>query len=353
MTISKKLLSVVLVVIMAFSMLVIGPATASAAETVRINEVYPQVGYSIVYNLYLQTDTEVDELQGRLNYDQSVLDLTDLSFDTADSINSSTTTIGDIARVSFEGTQDSYDTVSSRMTVLTAVFKVIASSPKYTSATTDDAISGCFTKLTTSTGHNLMEDENTNITTRTIIAATKVRMAKSSVVLDRGAGDYEVVKVKSVGPVNNDVDSSYSCTYKSSNSKVAKVSGRATYVKITAVGPGTATITCTPDGGLASYKIKVTVKQPVKGVSLSAKSVTLVKKGSAKSVVAKVTPSNASNKKLLVSSANKKVAKVFVSSITSGKSFKITAVKKGKTTVKVSAADGSKKYATCKVTVKK
>ena len=98
MTISKKLLSVVLVVIMAFSMLVIGPATASAAETVRINEVYPQVGYSIVYNLYLQTDTEVDELQGRLNYDQSVLDLTDLSFDTADSINSSTTTIGDIAR---------------------------------------------------------------------------------------------------------------------------------------------------------------------------------------------------------------------------------------------------------------
>ena len=48
MTISKKLLSVVLVVIMAFSMLVIGPATASAAETVRINEVYPQVGYSIV-----------------------------------------------------------------------------------------------------------------------------------------------------------------------------------------------------------------------------------------------------------------------------------------------------------------
>ena len=42
MTISKKLLSVVLVVIMALSMLIIGPATASAAETVRINEIQKQ-----------------------------------------------------------------------------------------------------------------------------------------------------------------------------------------------------------------------------------------------------------------------------------------------------------------------
>lgn len=353
MTISKKLLSVVLVAIMAFSMLIIGPASVSAAETVRINEVYPQVGYSIVYNLYLQTDTKVADLQGRLIYDDDVLDLTNLSFDGDDSIKSTPTTIAGSACYSFEGTKDSYDTVSSRMTIITAVFKVIGTSPKYTKATTDDAITSCFTKLASSTGYNLMEDENTNITTRTIIAATKVTMAKSSVLLDRGAGDYEVVKVKSVGPVNNDVDSSYSCTYKSSNTKVAKVSGRGTSVKITAVGPGTATITCTPDGGLTYSKIKVTVKQPVKSVSLSTKSVKLAKKGSAKSVVAKVTPSNASNKKLTVSSANKKVAKVSASSITSGKSFKITAVKKGTTNVKVTAADGSKKYATCKVTVKK
>ena len=100
---------------MALSMMIIGPATASAAETVRINEVYPQVGYSIVYNLYLQTDTDAATLQGRLNYDQSVLDLTNLSFDNEDTINSSTTTIGDMARVSFEGTKSSYDTVSSRI----------------------------------------------------------------------------------------------------------------------------------------------------------------------------------------------------------------------------------------------
>lgn len=364
MTISKKLLSVTLVVIMAISMLVMGPASASAASTVRINEVYPQKGYSIVYNLYVQTNFEASTVEGRLNYDPKVLSLTKISFDSANTFDYNEDTVETVVgekeetvrtmkRISFVGNKGSYDTKSARMTLITAVFKVIDTSSDYTKATSDDAISACFTNFKTSTGYDLMNDENTNITTRTIIAATKLTMAKSSVLLDRGAGDYEVVKVKAVGPVNNDVDSSYSCTYKSSNTKVAKVSGRGTYVKITAVGPGTAKITCTPDGGLTSRVINVTVKQPVKSVTLSTKSVALAKKGSAKSVTAKVTPSNASNKKLLVSSANKKVAKVSVSSITSGKSFRITAVKKGKTSVKVSAADGSKKYAICKVTVKK
>ena len=46
-----------------------------------------------------------------------------------------------------------------------------------------------------------MKSENTYITTRTVIAPTKVTMAKTSVLLDRGVGDYETVKVKSVGMV--------------------------------------------------------------------------------------------------------------------------------------------------------
>ena len=48
-----------------------------------------------------------------------------------------------------------------------------------------------------------------------------------------------------------------------------------------------------------------------------------------------------------------KVAKVSASTVKSGKTVKITAVKKGTTKVVFTAKDGSKKSATCKVTVKK
>ena len=179
---TNKVISLVLALVMALSILVVIP-TASAASTVRINEVNANVGYSIVYNIYLQTDEKANAMEGRLNYDNTVLDLTSLSFDTANSFDSNTSVKGDMTQVSFNGKKSLYDCKSRRMTVLTAVFKVTNTSDKYTSATTADAVSGCFTKLTGETGTDLMEHTNTNITTRTVIAPTSVKMAKSSVLL--------------------------------------------------------------------------------------------------------------------------------------------------------------------------
>lgn len=349
---TNKVISLVLALVMALSILVVIP-TASAASTVRINEVNANVGYSIVYNIYLQTDEKANAMEGRLNYDNTVLDLTSLSFDTANSFDSSTSVKGDMTQVSFNGKKSLYDCKSRRMTVLTAVFKVTNTSDKYTSATTADAVSGCFTKLTGETGTDLMEHTNTNITTRTIIGATSIKMAKTSVLLDNGKGDSEVVKVKSVGPVNNDTDSSYSATYVSSNTKVVKVSGRGTYVRITAVGPGKAEVRCITDGNLATAKIKVTVKQPVKSVKFNKKSVRLTKKGAKANLKVTVNPTNASVKKLTVKSENTKVAKVNKSSVNSGATFTVTAVKKGKTYVRATATDGSKKFKRILVTVKK
>ena len=349
---TNKVISLVLALVMALSILVVIP-TASAASTVRINEVNANVGYSIVYNIYLQTDEKANAMEGRLNYDNTVLDLTSLSFDTANSFDSNTSVKGDMTQVSFKGKKSLYDCKSRRMTVLTAVFKVTNTSDKYTSATTADAVSGCFTKLTGETGTDLMEHTNTNITTRTIIGATSIKMAKISVLLDKGKGDSEVVKVKSVGPVNNDTDSSYSATYVSSNTKVVKVSGRSTSVKITAVGPGTAYVRCIADGGMGETKIKVTVKQPVKSVKFNKKSVILTKKGAKANLKATVNPTNASVKKLTVKSENTKVAKVNKSSVNSGATFTVTAVKKGKTYVRATATDGSKKFKRILVTVKK
>ena len=349
---TNKVISLVLALVMALSILVVIP-TASAASTVRINEVNANVGYSIVYNIYLQTDEKANAMEGRLNYDNTVLDLTSLSFDTANSFDSSTSVKGDMTQVSFNGKKSLYDCKSRRMTVLTAVFKVTNTSDKYTSATTADAVSGCFTKLTGETGRDLMEHTNTNITTRTVIAPTSVKMAKSSVLLDNGKGDYERVSVKAVGPVDSDVESSYSATYYSSNSKVVKVSGRGTYVRITAVGPGKAEVRCITDGNLATAKIKVTVKQPVKSVKFNKKSVRLTKKGAKANLKVTVNPSNANNKTLTVKSENTKIVKVNKSKIISGGTITVSAVKKGKTYVRATATDGSKKFKRILVTVKK
>ena len=198
-----------------------------------------------------------------------------------------------------------------------------------------------------------MKHINTNITTRTIIGATSIKMAKTSVLLDNGKGDSEVVKVKSVGPVNNDTDSSYSATYVSSNTKVVKVSGRGTYVRIVAVGSGTAYVTCKTDGNLATAKIKVTVKLPVKSVKFSKNSVRLAKKGAKAKLKVTVNPSNAYNKKLTVKSENTKIVKVNKSKIISGGTVTVSAVKKGKAYVRATATDGSRKFKRILVTVKK
>jgi uncharacterized protein YjdB len=127
----------------------------------------------------------------------------------------------------------------------------------------------------------------------------------------------------------------------SSNSKVATVS---TVGVVTAKGKGTATITAkSKDGSYRAY-CKVTVKvQPVKGVKLNKKSLSL--KVRAKSTLkATINPSNATNKGVTWSSSNKKVATV-------SKSGVVTAKGKGTATITVKSKDGSHK-AKCKVTVK-
>jgi hypothetical protein len=352
MSISKKLLSVITAVLMVATMMFAIPATASAAGTVRINEVNAQVGQQVLYDFYVQTGSQVNNLEGRLNYDGGVLSLRSIQYNIDADMTNSTTVEDGITTISFKGSKSLYDTASSRVTVLTAVFDVTATSTKYTSTTTDDAVSACFTKLTSTSGEDLMKSDSTNITTRTIIAPTSVTMAKTSVTLV-GKNDKETVNVKAVGPVNNDVESSYLCTYKSSNTKVAKVSGRSTRVTITAVGPGVCYITCTPDGGLTSTKIKVTVKQPVTKITLNKSKVSLAKKNASAYVQAKVTPTNASNKNIAVTNSNKKVVKISASTIKSGAKLKVTALKKGSATLTFKAKDGSNKSAKCTVTVKK
>ena len=127
--------------------------------------------------------------------------------------------------------------------------------------------------------------------------------------------------------------------WSSSKKSVATVNSKGV---VTAKKKGTATITAKVGG--KKYTCKVTVKQPVKSVKLNKKSATLKKKGGTVTLKATISPKTANNKDITWKSSNKKVATV--------KNGKVTAVGNGTCTITATAKDGSKKKATCKITVK-
>lgn len=178
-----------------------------------------------------------------------------------------------------------------------------------------------------------------------------VKQPVTSISLSKKATMYTGKKLTLKAKVNPANASNKALTWKSSNTKVAKVASNGV---VTGVKAGTVKITATAkDGSRKSATCTVTVRQSVSKITLSKTNVVLPKKGSSYNVRVTVAPKNAYNKNVAVKSAKTKVAKVSASTVKSGKTVKITAVKKGTTKVVFTAKDGSKKSATCKVTVKK
>lgn len=178
-----------------------------------------------------------------------------------------------------------------------------------------------------------------------------VKQPVTRISLSKKATMYTGKKLTLKAKVNPANASNKALTWKSSNTKIAKVASNGV---VTGVKAGTVKITATAkDGSRKSATCTVTVRQTVSKITLSKTNVVLPKKGSSYKVRVTVAPKNAYNKNVAVKSAKTKVAKVSASTVKSGKTVKITAVKKGKTKVVFTAKDGSKKSATCKVTVKK
>lgn len=178
-----------------------------------------------------------------------------------------------------------------------------------------------------------------------------VKQPVTSISLSKKATMYTGKKLTLKAKVNPANASNKALTWKSSNTKIAKVASNGV---VTGVKAGTVKITATAkDGSRKSATCTVTVRQSVSKITLSKTNVVLPKKGSSYNVRVTVAPKNAYNKNVTVKSAKTKVAKVSASTVKSGKTVKITAVKKGTTKVVFTAKDGSKKSATCKVTVKK
>jgi uncharacterized protein YjdB len=172
-----------------------------------------------------------------------------------------------------------------------------------------------------------------------VIKATGVSLNKTTLSLTVGKTSTLTKTVKPVTTTNKNV------TWKSSNTSVAKVDSSG---KVTAVGVGKATITCTTkDGSKKKATCTVTVTKAVvkaTSVSLNITSLTL-KKGSTVKLSKTVKPSTATNKNVTWKSSDTSV-------VTVDSTGKIKAVAAGTATITCTTKDGSKKKATCKVTVK-
>ena len=117
--------------------------------------------------------------------------------------------------------------------------------------------------------------------------------------------------------------------------------------KVTAVKPGTATITATAnDGSGVSASCKVTVKRQiiyVSSITLSQSSATITE-GESMTLTASVAPGNATNTTIYWSSSDLSIASVEANG-------KVTAIAPGTATITAMANDGSGVKASCVVTV--
>lgn len=130
-------------------------------------------------------------------------------------------------------------------------------------------------------------------------------------------------------------------TWKTSNKNIATVDSNG---KVTIKGKGNVRITATSvDSPRVSDSCNIKVVQRVTKTKLNKTSISLKKKKTYKLKVT-CTPTNANQKSVTWKSYDKKIAKV-------DKNGKVTALKSGKTTVRATANDGSKKYANCTVKV--
>ena len=169
----------------------------------------------------------------------------------------------------------------------------------------------------------------------TVIApASGVSLNKSSLELIEGASETLVATITPANASNKNV------SWKSSNTSVATVDVTG---KVSAVKAGTATITVTTEDGGKTATCEVTVIAPASGVSLNKSSLELIE-GASETLVATITPANASNKNVSWNSSNTSVATV-------SSTGKVTAVKAGTATITVTTEDGGK-TATCEVKVK-
>ena len=163
------------------------------------------------------------------------------------------------------------------------------------------------------------------------IKATAASLDKTELTINKGAAAQLNL---SVTPENfTDI-----VDWKSTDTNIVTVSDNGV---VKAVGVGTATVKVTV--GDVSATCKVTVLQPVTGISLNKSSLTMDALGTFQ-MTASVYPDGANDKRITWSSSDPAIASVDENGL-------VTALKKGTATITAAAMDGSGVKSTCKVTV--
>ncbi len=171
----------------------------------------------------------------------------------------------------------------------------------------------------------------------TYVSVESVSLSPSALTLMEG--ESYILKNYAISPSNA---SEKGVTWKSSSPSVATVSESG---EVEAIAIGTTTITVTTEDGGKTATCSVTVKAkviPVQSVSLDRTSITMTE-GDAQTLIATVTPENATDKSVTWSSSNTSVASVSSSGVMTAKSA-------GTATITVNTNDG-RKTAACSVIV--
>ncbi len=189
---------------------------------------------------------------------------------------------------------------------------------------------------------NLADIKNIYITTTNGIKRfSNIETTLSKVTLDLSKATLAVGATQqltaTVSPANASLKS---VTWTSSNTAVARVS--ATGV-VSGVANGTATVTATTLDGEKTASLNVTIVTKVSSVTLNQTTLTLSPKQTAQ-LTAAVNPANASNKKVLWTTSNSRVAKVSSTGL-------VTAVGSGKATITVTSEDVRTKKASVNLSV--
>lgn len=178
------------------------------------------------------------------------------------------------------------------------------------------------------------------------VEAKKVTVKKVTVTAPAGKTAYvaqgKKVKLSATVKVTPNKGANKKVTYKSANSKIASVNAKG---QVKGVKAGTTKITVvSKKNSKKKATIKVVVKKAAaKKVAISTKKATIAV-GATKKLTAKVTPKKNVCTKVQWTTSKKKVATVTAKGVVKG-------VSEGTATITATAADGSGKKATCKVTV--
>lgn len=318
---TKKLLAALTLVVLMLGMLPLNISHAASKPNIKIDSVETTSGQEVTVNLTLDKKITTASLSTSVKFDKTKLEVTKVEVGTALPNVMDKPTVensnkqGEVMFVAVSGSN--FDVGAGTLGTITFRAK--------------DGVSG---KQNLTVVVNEMYNENYDEITDTVSTTSgtiNVVVPVEGVTLDKTSGTLNVGEtadlVATVSPANTTQDKTV--TWATSDATVATVANG----KVTAVAPGTATITATVAGKSATYKVEV--KAPLTGIKLNSTSENLLK-GQTFDLKVEYIPSNTTDNRTVTWTTSDAT----VATVANGK---VTALKEGTAVItatvgKISAA---------------